>query len=38
MKVIDNLLLGHEGGLIPERKGKVATEITNLARSIWLFH
>jgi general nucleoside transport system ATP-binding protein len=30
MKVIDNLLLGHEGGLIPERK-KVATEVKNLA-------
>jgi len=30
MKVIDNLLLGHEGGLIPERK-KVASEVKNLA-------
>lgn len=31
MKVIDNLLLGRGGGLIPERK-KVTTEINNLAR------
>jgi simple sugar transport system ATP-binding protein len=30
MKIIDNLLLGHQGGFIPERK-KVVTEVKNLA-------